>query len=159
MSSPILLFSIEQKRYALRVLSQDCSSGPCERNWSTWALFHTKKRNKLKTAQLERLVFCHCNLHLLEKASLSPEPSQVNVDKIDIEKVRDIPEIPPEERDIYSMLYEELSAPVHNLRVRRASTARTTVPKLVQPVGEAETSSSSSESGRESSDEDMEHGS
>ena len=75
----------------------------------------------------------------------------MNVDKIDIEKVRDIPQIPQEERDIYSMLYEELSAPVHNLRGRSAT--------HVQPMGEAQTSSSSSESERESSDEDMEHGS
>ncbi|MCO5593260.1 hypothetical protein L7F22_047268 [Adiantum nelumboides] len=145
-----------QKRFAIRVLSQDCSSGPCERNWSTWALFHTKKRNKLKTDQLERLVFCHCNLQLLEKAVLSPEPSQVNVDKIDIEKVRDILEIPSEERYIYSMLYEELTAPVHETRAQR-SRARGT--RVAQVEAEPKASSSSSQLEEQPSDDEMEHAS
>ena len=118
-----VFIDILQKRLALRVLSQDCSSGPCERNWSTWALFHTKKRNKLTTAQLERLVFCNCNLKLLDRLSGSPEPIQVNIDKIDIEKVRDIPDIPQVERDLYALLYEEAMAPVHNTR-RQARVAR-----------------------------------
>ncbi|MCO5610356.1 hypothetical protein L7F22_064592 [Adiantum nelumboides] len=64
------------KRLAVRILSQDCSSCLCERNWSTWALFHTKKRNRLSTAQLERLVYCHCNLRLLDHTATSPEPRQ-----------------------------------------------------------------------------------
>ncbi|MCO5594484.1 hypothetical protein L7F22_048515 [Adiantum nelumboides] len=144
------------KRFAIHVLSQDCSSGPCERNWSTWALFHTKKRNKLKTDQLERLVFCHCNLQLLEKAVLSPEPSQVNVDKIDIEKMRDIPEIPSEERDIYSMLYEELTAPVHETRAQRSRVSGT---RAAQVEAEPEASSSSSQSEEQPSDDEMEHAS
>ncbi|MCO5589474.1 hypothetical protein L7F22_043441 [Adiantum nelumboides] len=104
------------KRLVVRILSQDCSSGPCERNWSTWALFHTKKRNRLSTAQLERLVYCHCNLRLLDHTTSSPKPRQVNVDKIAIEKVKDIPDIPREELDIYTMLYEEMSAPAHQIR-------------------------------------------
>ncbi|MCO5559909.1 hypothetical protein L7F22_013513 [Adiantum nelumboides] len=114
------------KRLAIRSLSQDCSSGPCERNWSTWALFHTKKRNRLSTAQLERLVYCHCNLRLLDHTTSSLEPRQVNVDKIDIEKVKDIPDIPREELDIYTMLYEEMSAPAHQTRAssRRSRSAR-----------------------------------
>ncbi|MCO5584293.1 hypothetical protein L7F22_038217 [Adiantum nelumboides] len=110
------------KRLAIRVLSQDCSSSPCERNWSTWIFFHTKKRNRLSTTQLERLVFCHCNLCLLEHTSTSPEPRQVNVDKVDIEKVKDIPDIPKDEMDIYTMLYEEMSAPAI---CTRASSRRT----------------------------------
>lgn len=111
-----------QKRLAIRVLSQDCSSGPCERNWSTWALFHTKKRNRFSTAQLERLVYCHCNLRLLEQSSNSPEPRQVDVDAVDIEKVDAIPDIPREEMDIYTMLYEEMSTPADRTRgaARRA---------------------------------------
>lgn len=48
-----------------------------------------------------------------------PEPTQVNVDKIDIEKVRDIPDIPQEERDLYALLYEEAIAPVHDTRRQR----------------------------------------
>eukprot|EP00250_Pteridium_aquilinum_P003151 c13481_g2_i1 orf=203-817(+) len=117
---------ILEKRLAIRVLSQDCSSGPCERNWSTWSLFHTKKRNHLTTSKLERLVFCHCNLRLLDFISTSPEPRQVNVDKVDIEKMDDIPDIPAEELDIYTMLYEEMSAPAHRTREssHRASSTR-----------------------------------
>lgn len=70
-------------------------------------------------------MFCHCNLQLLEKATLSPEPMQVNVDKIDIERVHNIPDIPPEEHYIYSMLYEELSIPSHDTRGQRRSRVRT----------------------------------
>ena len=113
-----------QKRLAIQMLSQDCSSGPCERNWSTWALFHTKKRNKLTTLQLERLVFCNCNLKLIDRLTGSPKPTQMNIDKIDIEKVRDIPDIPQEERDLYALLYEEAIAPVHNTRGSRGQAAK-----------------------------------
>ncbi|MCO5572532.1 hypothetical protein L7F22_026287 [Adiantum nelumboides] len=102
------------KRFAIRVLSQDCSS------------------------------------------VLSLEPSQVNVDKIDIEKVRDIPEIPLEERDIYSMLYEELTAPVHETRAQR-SRARGT--RATQVEAEPEASSSSSQSEEQPSDDEIEHAS
>ena len=44
----------------------------------------------------------------------------MNIDKIDIEKVKDIPEIPEEECNIYSLLYEELSAPTPKTRLVRA---------------------------------------
>ncbi|MCO5607939.1 hypothetical protein L7F22_062141 [Adiantum nelumboides] len=116
------------RRIALRVLSQDCSFGPCERNWSTWALFHTKKRNKLSTQQLERLVFCHCNLKLLEQKSCPIEPRQVNPDKIDINKCKEIPDIPQEEQDIYAMLYEETLASAHNTRSQRRASTHTRTP-------------------------------
>ncbi|KAH7278565.1 hypothetical protein KP509_38G046800 [Ceratopteris richardii] len=74
---------------------------------STWSLFHTKKRNKLTTRQLEDLVFCNANLALLEKISHSLDPMEVNVDKINIDQTLSIPDIPTEERDIYALLYEE----------------------------------------------------
>ena len=50
----------------------------------------------------------------------------MNVDSIDIEKVDDIPDIPREELDMYSMLYEEMSAPAHQTRgsSRRSRLAR-----------------------------------
>ncbi|MCO5560648.1 hypothetical protein L7F22_014265 [Adiantum nelumboides] len=84
------------------------------------------------------------------------KPSQVNVDKIDIEKVRDIPEISSEERDIYSMLYEVLTAPVHETRAQR-SRARGT--RAAQVEAEPEASSSSSQSEEQPSDDEMEHAS
>lgn len=115
-------------------------------------------------------MFCHCNLQLLEKTALSPEPSQVNVDKIDIEKVRDIPDIPLEERDVYSMLYEELSAPVHETRAQRSRARRTRTTQVdaepepepepqPQPQPQPEVSSSSYESEGQPSDDEMEHAS
>ena len=50
----------------------------------------------------------------------------MNVEKVDIEKMDDIPDIPTEELDIYTMLYEEMSAPAHRTREssRRASSTR-----------------------------------
>ncbi|KAH7422450.1 hypothetical protein KP509_12G009000 [Ceratopteris richardii] len=112
-------FFILQRKLAIRILSQDCSASPCERNWSTWALFHTKKRNRLSTLQLERLVYCHCNLRLLERGGHSAEVRQVNVDELDIERVHDIPSIPAEDLDLYDMLYQELTVPQHDTRASR----------------------------------------
>lgn len=40
----------------------------------------------------------------------------MNVDKIDIRRERLIPEIPRNERDMYTLLYEELTVPSHNTR-------------------------------------------
>ncbi|MQL78867.1 hypothetical protein Taro_011304 [Colocasia esculenta] len=48
----------------IRVLSQTTSTTGCERNWSTFGLIHTKQRNRLKSARLEKLVFCHYNMRL-----------------------------------------------------------------------------------------------
>lgn len=52
---------------ALGVLSQDCTSGAIERIWSICADIHTKKRNRLNTSQLDKLVYVNANLRFLEK--------------------------------------------------------------------------------------------
>ena len=52
---------------AVRVLSQTTSSSPCERNWSTFSLIHTKIRNRLGVDRLEKLVYCHYNMRLRVK--------------------------------------------------------------------------------------------
>ena len=49
------------------VFYKDCSSGAAERNWNAHALAHTKNRNRLKLAQLERLVYVRENLRLVRK--------------------------------------------------------------------------------------------
>ncbi|CAN6586612.1 unnamed protein product [Malus baccata var. baccata] len=49
---------------AIKVLSQTASSSACERNWSTFALIHTKQRNKLAHSSLEKLVYCYYNMKL-----------------------------------------------------------------------------------------------
>jgi len=40
------------------------SSSGCERNWSTFALVHTKLRNRLDYEKLHKLVYVHYNLKL-----------------------------------------------------------------------------------------------
>ncbi|XP_057962975.1 uncharacterized protein LOC131154305 [Malania oleifera] len=57
-SAPIL------RKLALRILSQTTSSSACERNWSTFALIHTKQRNRLVYSRLQQLVFCYYNMKL-----------------------------------------------------------------------------------------------
>ncbi len=53
------------QKVAMMLLAQDCSSGACERSWSSYSLIHTKIRNRLSTKQLERLVYCRSNMHML----------------------------------------------------------------------------------------------
>ncbi|KAM1649929.1 hypothetical protein ACFXTN_002698 [Malus domestica] len=52
------------RKLAIKVLSQTTSSSACERNWSTFALIHTKQRNKLAHSSLEKLVYCYYNMKL-----------------------------------------------------------------------------------------------
>jgi len=55
---------------AMRLVSQCCSSSRCERNWSTFALLHTKVRNRLSHKKLNKLVYVNYNLRLrLEEVS------------------------------------------------------------------------------------------
>jgi hypothetical protein len=51
-------------KLALRLVSQCCSSSGCERNWSTFALLHTKVRNRLSHKKLNKLVYVNYNLRL-----------------------------------------------------------------------------------------------
>ncbi|KAI5070860.1 hypothetical protein GOP47_0015203, partial [Adiantum capillus-veneris] len=55
------------QRLALRLLSQGTCASPCERNWSTFSLIHTKRRNRLLPSHMEKLVHVHTNLRLLCK--------------------------------------------------------------------------------------------
>ena len=52
------------RNLALKVLSHTPSSSACERNWSTFALIHTKQRNRLAYPRLQQLVFCYYNMKL-----------------------------------------------------------------------------------------------
>lgn len=52
------------QKLALRLVSQCCSSSGCERNWSTFALIHTKVRNKLSYRKLHSLVYVNYNLRI-----------------------------------------------------------------------------------------------
>ncbi|MCO5570026.1 hypothetical protein L7F22_023740 [Adiantum nelumboides] len=70
---------------ALRFLSQDCSSGACERNWSLFAAIHTKKRNCLSPIQLKCLVYVNSNLKLLQKREKTKSINEINPESFKIE--------------------------------------------------------------------------
>ena len=52
------------RNLAIKVLSQTEFSSTCERNLSTFALIHTKQRNRLACPRLQQLVFCYYNMKL-----------------------------------------------------------------------------------------------
>lgn len=52
------------QKLAVRIVAQCNSSSGCERNWSTFALVHTKLRNKLGYDKLKKLVYVNYNLKL-----------------------------------------------------------------------------------------------
>ena len=52
------------RKFVIKVLSQTASSSACERNWSTFALIHTKQRNHLAYHRLQQLVFYYYNMKL-----------------------------------------------------------------------------------------------
>ncbi|KAK0577829.1 hypothetical protein LWI29_000872 [Acer saccharum] len=54
----------ELRSFAVKILSLTCSSSACERNWSTFNLVHTKKRNRLSTKKLNSLVYIMYNKKL-----------------------------------------------------------------------------------------------
>ncbi|CAM0879667.1 unnamed protein product [Alopecurus aequalis] len=52
------------QKCALRIVSQCVSSSGCERNWSAFALIHTKQRNRLLYGKLHKCVSVRYNLKL-----------------------------------------------------------------------------------------------
>ncbi|KAH6555369.1 hypothetical protein KP509_1Z261600 [Ceratopteris richardii] len=98
--------------YALKVLSQNCSSGACERNWSAFSLIHTKVRNRLSPHQMEKLIYCRTNLKMLQNIPNMETLKQVNVDKF-LPSVKDTPlpshDVPQDEEELlFADLYREL---------------------------------------------------
>ena len=74
------------RKVAVRILSQTTTSSGCERNWSTFALIHTKVRNRLSYRRLEKLVYVHYNMRLkLRCAELDKEPEEPDIDPIDLQ--------------------------------------------------------------------------
>ncbi|KAK7379807.1 hypothetical protein VNO78_34329 [Psophocarpus tetragonolobus] len=57
----------ELKRFAICVLSLTCSSSGCERNWSSFEMVHTKRRNRLHQKTMNDLVYVMYNLKLKSK--------------------------------------------------------------------------------------------
>lgn len=52
------------QRFAIRILSQPCSSHWCCWNRTTFESIHSKKRNRAELEKFNDLVFVHCNLWL-----------------------------------------------------------------------------------------------
>nr|CAD1823691.1 unnamed protein product [Ananas comosus var. bracteatus] len=64
---------------AMKILSLTCSSSGCERNWSTFEMIHTKKRNRLEQKRLNDLVFVKFNARLrLRQADRNRDPIALN---------------------------------------------------------------------------------
>lgn len=80
---------------AKRIVGQCMSSSGCERNWSTFALVHTKLRNRLSYDKLHKLVYMHYNLKL-----------RIQQYEDDIRSLQDMPTQHEMDSDPYSMLME-----------------------------------------------------
>ena len=52
------------RNLTLKVISQIASFSAYERNWSSFALIHTKQRNRLAYPKLQQLIFCYYNMKL-----------------------------------------------------------------------------------------------
>jgi hypothetical protein len=57
---------------AMRILSIPATAAPCERNWKTFSLIKTKKRNRLTNERTQKLVAVAQNLSLFSE---EPETS------------------------------------------------------------------------------------
>eukprot|EP00253_Pinus_taeda_P012630 PITA_12630 len=61
----------ELQKFAIRILSQTCSTIGCEHNWSVFERIHTKKRNCLDQKRLNDLVYVQYNLRLRQNQLLN----------------------------------------------------------------------------------------
>jgi hypothetical protein len=52
------------QKLALQIVSQCCLSIGCKRNWSIFALIHTKVHNNLSYKKLHKLVYVNYNIHI-----------------------------------------------------------------------------------------------
>ncbi|KAB2599991.1 hypothetical protein D8674_010262 [Pyrus ussuriensis x Pyrus communis] len=84
--------SIYEPLYSiLRIVdTETTSSSACERNWSTFALIHTKQRNHLAYTRLEKIVFCYYNMKLKlrdEEAEMNKVAENDYINLLDIARV------------------------------------------------------------------------
>nr|XP_016451072.1 PREDICTED: uncharacterized protein LOC107775806 [Nicotiana tabacum] len=96
-----------------KLLSQPAFSSCCERNWSTYSLIHSIKRNKLETSRAKDLVFVHYNLRLLsrQKEKYTSGPSKywdVGGDRFDVdEATNDLLDLSIDEPQLEGVIFEE----------------------------------------------------
>ncbi|KAK3189502.1 hypothetical protein Dsin_029063 [Dipteronia sinensis] len=69
---------------AVRILSQTVSSSASGRNWSTFALIHTKQRNRLAYSTLEQLVYCYYNMKLKLRDIAAEKDKEDETDFMDL---------------------------------------------------------------------------
>ncbi|KAK2637988.1 hypothetical protein Ddye_025783 [Dipteronia dyeriana] len=62
---------------AVHIMSQTSSSSACERNWCTFALIHTKQRNRIANSMLKQLIYCYYNMKL-KLRDMAAEKTKVN---------------------------------------------------------------------------------
>ncbi|XP_021974444.1 uncharacterized protein LOC110869504 [Helianthus annuus] len=58
---------LELKAFATKILGLTCSASACERNLSTFNQVHTKRRNRLGTDRMNKLVYVMYNRRLKQK--------------------------------------------------------------------------------------------
>ncbi|XP_070046009.1 uncharacterized protein [Nicotiana tomentosiformis] len=98
---------------AYKLLSQPASSSCCERNWSTYSLIHSIKRNKLETSRAEDLIFVYYNLCLFsrQKETYTSGPSKywdVGGDRFDVdEATNDLLDLLIDEPQLEGVIFEE----------------------------------------------------
>ncbi|CAN6723407.1 unnamed protein product [Malus baccata var. baccata] len=66
---------------------ETASPSACERNWSTFALIHTKQSNRLAYTRLEKIVSCYYNMKLKlhdEEAKMNKVAENDDIDLLDI---------------------------------------------------------------------------
>lgn len=95
-----------------------CSSGACERNWSSFSLIHTKICYKLSSRQLERLVYCRSNMCMLRAMQKMEEARQVRLAQLQVNvaefklagnTLKSVnKEVDEDEERLYAELYREL---------------------------------------------------
>ncbi|KAG5532736.1 hypothetical protein RHGRI_027140 [Rhododendron griersonianum] len=102
---------------AFKLLSQPASSFCCERNWSTYSVIESVKRNRLATSRAEDLVFMHCNLRLLSRKSkeYTERPSKywdISGDQFDIEgqEVAELAQLSLDEPELERMSFQDVQA-------------------------------------------------
>ncbi|KAK3230258.1 hypothetical protein Dsin_002139 [Dipteronia sinensis] len=72
---------------AVRILSQTSPSSACERNWFTFALIYTKRRNRLAYSKLEQLVYCYYNMKLKLRDMVAEKDKVYETDFMDLLQV------------------------------------------------------------------------
>ena len=72
------------KKVGHKVLSQTALFSACERNWSTFALIHTKQRNRSGYPRLQQLVFCYYNMKLKTHDMEAENDKVVGKDYLDL---------------------------------------------------------------------------